>query len=205
MLKIKNYKRLFIFIGLCFFVSMVAIASDNEDSNEASLKAVKESAKNNISSFVEDKEYKEQVNETREQHASEEAEKEEAQKEAPLEEVQIEVAEATQPTSEAVATASVVQAEPVYTSNGSGLTKSGGVNYYDGRKETWYSSNVLHHYRTEEWYTDSEGFYHDPNTGAYVVAASDMPQGTTFQGSKGTCIVLDSGCAAGTTDYYVCW
>lgn len=37
------------------------------------------------------------------------------------------------------------------------------------------------------------------------MAASDMAQGTTFQGSKGTCIVLDSGCAAGTTDYYVGW
>lgn len=86
----------------------------------------------------------------------------------------------------------------------SGLTQSGGVNYHDGRRETWYSSNTLCHYRTNEWTADAEGFYRDAN-GYYVVAASDMPQGTTFEGSKGTCIVLDSGCAAGTTDYYVNW
>lgn len=91
-----------------------------------------------------------------------------------------------------------------YYSNGSGLTKSSGVNYYDGRKETYYSSKVLHHYRTNEWSLDSEGFYRTSN-GYYVVAASDKAQGSTFQGSKGTCIVLDSGCAGGTTDYYVGW
>lgn len=85
-----------------------------------------------------------------------------------------------------------------------GLTRSGGVNYYDGRKETYYSSNVLYHYRTGEWTVDDEGFYRTDD-GYYVVAASDMKQGTTFEGSKGTCIVLDSGCAAGTTDYYVAW
>lgn len=88
--------------------------------------------------------------------------------------------------------------------NGSGLTKQSGVNYYDERRETYYSSRVLYHYRTPEWYLDEEGFYHDVN-GFYVVAASDMAQGTTFPCSKGTCIVLDSGCAPGTTDYYVAW
>lgn len=81
------------------------------------------------------------------------------------------------------------------------LTKSGGINYYNGRKETWYSSKVLRHYRTDEWTVDDEGFYRT-DEGYYVVAASDMPQGTIFEGSKGTCIVLDSGCAAGITDYY---
>ena len=88
--------------------------------------------------------------------------------------------------------------------NGSGLTMSGGVNYYDGRKETWYSSSVLYHYRTGEWTVDDEGFYRT-SEGYYVVAASDKPQGSTFEGSKGTCIVLDSGCAGNTTDYYVNW
>ena len=91
-----------------------------------------------------------------------------------------------------------------YYSNGSGLTKQSGVNYYDGRRETYYSSNILYHFRTPEWTVDSEGFYRTSG-GQYVVAASDMPQGTVFQGSKGQCIVLDSGCAAGTTDYYVAW
>lgn len=89
-------------------------------------------------------------------------------------------------------------------SSGSGLTESGGVYYFNGRRETYYSSNALYHYRTSEWTLDSEGFYRT-DEGYYVVAASDMEQGTTFEGSKGTCIVLDSGCAAGTTDYYVGW
>ena len=85
-----------------------------------------------------------------------------------------------------------------------GLTAQSGVNYYDGRTETYYSSNVLYHYRTGEWTVDEEGFYRTAE-GYYVVAASDMEQGTVFQGSKGECIVLDSGCAAGVTDYYVQW
>lgn len=85
-----------------------------------------------------------------------------------------------------------------------GLTPQSGVNAYDGRVETYYSSNVLHHYRTDEWTVDSEGFYRT-DEGYYVVAASDMEQGTIFEGSKGECIVLDSGCAEGVTDYYVAW
>lgn len=85
-----------------------------------------------------------------------------------------------------------------------GLTQEGGINYYDGRLETYYSSNVLPHYRMGEWSTDDEGFYRT-DEGYYVVAASDMEQGTVFEGSKGECIVLDSGCADGTTDYYVAW
>ena len=93
---------------------------------------------------------------------------------------------------------------PSYDQPTGGLTAQSGVNYHDGRRETYYSSLVLYHYRTSEWTVDNEGFYRD-SEGRYVVAASDMPQGSTFEGSKGTCIVLDSGCDAGTTDYYVNW
>ena len=75
---------------------------------------------------------------------------------------------------------------------------------YNGRRETYYSSNVLYHYRTGEWTQDSEGFWRDSD-GYYVVAAGDMAQGSTFTGSKGDCKVYDSGCAAGTTDYYTGW
>lgn len=92
---------------------------------------------------------------------------------------------------------------PVYESS-EGLNTFTGVNYYEGRTETYYSSNVLYHYRTPEWTLDSEGFWRTEE-GYYVVAASDMEQGTTFEGSKGTCIVLDSGCSNGVTDYYVAW
>ena len=93
---------------------------------------------------------------------------------------------------------------PAYDMPTDGLTMQGGVNEHDGRTETWYSSNVLYHYRTSEWWLDDEGFYRT-DEGFYVVAASDMEQGTTFEGSKGTCIVLDTGCDAGITDYYVRW
>lgn len=95
-------------------------------------------------------------------------------------------------------------AAQAYDMPGDGLTRSGGVNYHDGRTETYYSSNVLYHHRTSEWTVDSEGFYRT-DSGQYVVAASDMPIGTTFQGSKGECVVMDSGCDAGVTDYYVQW
>jgi hypothetical protein len=93
---------------------------------------------------------------------------------------------------------------PAYDMPTDGLTMQGGVNEHDGRTETWYSSNVLYHYRTSEWTLDSEGFYRDAE-GYYVVAASDMEQGTTFTGSKGECKVYDCGCADGVTDYYVNW
>lgn len=88
--------------------------------------------------------------------------------------------------------------------NPDGLNSFVGVIEYDGRRETAYSSQVLYHYRTNEWTADEQGFYHDAD-GRYVVAASDMPQGTVFQGSMGECIVLDTGFDAGVTDYYVNW
>lgn len=91
--------------------------------------------------------------------------------------------------------------EPTYAPT-DGLTREGGVNYHDGRTETYYSSSALYHHRTGEWTADDEGFYRDAE-GRYVVAASDMEQGTVFEGSKGECVVLDTGCAAGVTDYYV--
>ena len=87
-----------------------------------------------------------------------------------------------------------------------GLTPSGGVNYYDGRTETYYSSQVPYHYRTPEWTLDDEGFYHDSD-GRYVVAVNnnEMKPGTVFEGSKGECVVLDNCAIPGTTDYYVAW
>ena len=84
------------------------------------------------------------------------------------------------------------------------ITPSGGTYSFAKRHETYYSSNVLYHWRTPEWICDEEGFWRTTD-GYYVVAASDLEQGTIFEGSKGLCMVLDSGCAAHTTDYYVCW
>ena len=120
-----------------------------------------------------------------------------------IEEIDAYIVNAEQMKKEALA-AKERQLEQQRRMNGSGLTRSGGVNWYNGRRETYYSSRVLYHYRTSEWWVDDEGFYRT-SEGYYVVAASDMAQGTVFQGSKGLCQVLDSGCAAGTTDYYVSW
>ena len=79
-----------------------------------------------------------------------------------------------------------------------------GVRYHDGRTETWYSSSTLYHYRTSEWEVDDEGYYRDSD-GYYVVAASDVPEGSVIEGTKGECKVYDSGCDDGVTDYYVAW
>lgn len=98
----------------------------------------------------------------------------------------------------------VVEEQKIESYNTNGLTQESGVNYYDGRTETYYSSNILYHQDTDQWTVDDEGFYRT-DEGYYVVAASDIEEGTTFEGSKGTCIVLDSGCDEGTTDYYVNW
>lgn len=90
----------------------------------------------------------------------------------------------------------------VFAGRPGGLTKQSGVYYYNGRTETYYSSKVAYHYRTSEWLLDEEGFYRTAE-GYFVVAADDMPYGTVFEGSKGMCQVLDSGCGEGITDYYV--
>lgn len=88
--------------------------------------------------------------------------------------------------------------------NGSGLTKSSGVNYYNGRKETYYSSNALWHYNTDNWELGSDGVYRTQD-GYVVVAASDLPQGSYVDTSFGKGQVLDSGCAPGVSDIYTAW
>ena len=90
---------------------------------------------------------------------------------------------------------------PQYLNFGDGF-KSQGVREFNGRTETYYSSNVAYHYRTPEWTVDDEGYYRD-DQGRYVVAASDVEQGSEIETSKGTGIVLDSGCSEGVTDFYV--
>lgn len=51
---------------------------------------------------------------------------------------------------EAVATTSYSYGGSSYDTPSGGLTMQSGVNYYDGRTETYYSSNVAYHYRTSE-------------------------------------------------------
>ena len=77
-----------------------------------------------------------------------------------------------------------------YYSNGSGLTPQSGVNYFNGRRETYYSSNVLYHYNTPNWVLGSDGVYRTQD-GYVVVAASDLPQGSYVETSFGMAQVLD--------------
>ena len=80
--------------------------------------------------------------------------------------------------------------------------ESDGVWQDENYRYTWYSSNVLYHYRTPEWTAGSDGIYRDSD-GYVVVASSDLPQGTVVEGTPfGACKVYDSGCASGTLDVY---
>lgn len=89
------------------------------------------------------------------------------------------------------------------TGNGA-LSKLQGVNYYNDRRETWYSSRVLYHKDTANWTPDSNGVYRDAD-GYVVIASSDHAQGSFVDTSHGMGKVYDSGCASGTTDIYVNW
>ena len=79
-----------------------------------------------------------------------------------------------------------------------------GVYEYGGRTETYYSSQVLYHWRTPEWWCDENGFWRTAE-GYYVVAASDYAQGAVIETSMGLAQVLDCGCPEGVTDYYTAW
>lgn len=86
-------------------------------------------------------------------------------------------------------------------SGNSGSFKSQGVIYQNGIRYTYYSSNVLYHYRTPEWNTGSDGIYRD-SAGYIVVASSDHSQGSVVSTPFGAGKVYDSGCASGTIDIY---
>lgn len=90
------------------------------------------------------------------------------------------------------------------TINSGTLTKSGGVNYYNGRCETWYSSNQLYHKDTKQWTAGSDGVYRD-SEGYVVIASSDHNKGSVVDTSLGKGKVYDAGCAKGTTDIYTKW
>lgn len=87
-----------------------------------------------------------------------------------------------------------------YSGNSSSF-KSQGVIYQNGIRYTYYSSNVLYHYRTPEWNAGSDGIYRD-SAGYIVVASSDHSQGSVVSTPFGAGKVYDSGCASGTIDIY---
>lgn len=87
------------------------------------------------------------------------------------------------------------------------LTKSKGVVYYAGHRETYYSQRVLpggglkipgrHVNASDGTVRDADGYI--------CVASSDLEMGTVVETSLGTGKVYDSGCASGTIDIYVDW
>lgn len=86
------------------------------------------------------------------------------------------------------------------------LTKSKGVNYFNGHKETWYSQKVLpggglnipgRHVAADGTIRDEDNYI--------CVASSDYPKGTIVETSLGTGKVYDTGCASGTIDIYTNW
>lgn len=86
------------------------------------------------------------------------------------------------------------------------LTCEGGVNYYNGRKETWYSQRVLPGGGLDipGRHVDGDGLIRDEE-GYICVAASDLEYGTLVETSLGMGKVYDTGCAPGTTDIYTDW
>ncbi len=90
--------------------------------------------------------------------------------------------------------------------SGGALTRSKGVVYYNGHRETWYSQKVLPGggLNIPGRHVDSDGLIRDGD-GYICVASSDYPRGTIVETSLGTAKVYDSGCAHGTIDIYTDW
>lgn len=86
------------------------------------------------------------------------------------------------------------------------LTKSKGVVYFNGHKETWYSQKVLPGggLKIPGRHVDGRGLVCDGD-GYICVASSDYKKGTIVETSLGTGKVYDSGCASGTIDIYTNW
>ena len=86
------------------------------------------------------------------------------------------------------------------------LTRSKGVVYYNGHRETWYSQKVLPGggLKIPGRHVDSRGLVCDGD-GYICVASSDLAKGTIVETSLGTGKVYDSGCASGTIDIYTNW
>ncbi len=91
--------------------------------------------------------------------------------------------------------------------SGGVLTKSKGVVYYNGHKETWYSTKegsagVVNGIPGRN--VGSDGIIRDGD-GYICVASSDLPKGTLVETSLGMGKVYDTGCASGTIDIYTTW
>ena len=97
-----------------------------------------------------------------------------------------------------------VSYDPAYNTDGPTREMPG---YYDGYIETYYSSNVLHHYKTDEWTVDEEGFYRD-DEGRYIIGVDEsegLPIGTVVETGKGEAVVMDYGSGMKVHDFYTNW
>ena len=92
--------------------------------------------------------------------------------------------------------------------SGGKLTKSKGVVYYNGHRETYYSQKVLpgKGLKIPGRHVASDGTIRDADN--YICVAADpsyMKKGTVLETSLGMAKVYDSGCAYGTIDIYTNW
>lgn len=101
---------------------------------------------------------------------------------------------------------SQARAKQVRSSSGSGLTKSKGVVYFNGHRETWYSERVLPGtgLKIPGRHTDEAGIVRDGD-GYICVASMDYPKGTVIETSLGTGKVYDVCGVSGTIDIYTNW
>lgn len=95
-----------------------------------------------------------------------------------------------------------------YSVCGNPLTRSMGVKYYNGHRETWYSQKVLpgNGLKIPGRHVADDGTIRDGS--GYIVIASDLSyasRGSIIMTSLGPGKVYDTGCAYGTIDIYVNW
>lgn len=88
------------------------------------------------------------------------------------------------------------------------LTRSNGVVYFMGHRETWYSTNEASG-KSTAWeipgkHVADDGTIRDED-GYICVASSDHKHGTIVMTSVGPGKVYDCGCSHGTIDVYTTW
>ena len=95
-----------------------------------------------------------------------------------------------------------------YETGANRLTRSNGVVYYNGHKETWYSTNERCGQTTARSipgkHVADDGTIRDAD-GYICVASSDLSFYTVVQTTLGPGKVYDCGCSHGTIDVYTNW
>ena len=103
-----------------------------------------------------------------------------------------------------------------YRVNASVLTKKGGVNYFNGRKETWYNLDMTNIVKKAKRIGVPGDYWVSDNGlkmyGEFIIVAADFklhPYGTVVITSHGVGMVLDTGAFAQTNpeqiDIAVAW